>query len=219
MKLKYYLRGLGAGILFSVLIFVFVVSPKETTLSDEEIIQRAKKLGMTEKQELSIDMEKLRENTPSPGAMNSGIPSPSPTSILRPSEIPSPTLMPTNNLTPTLIPTPTNSPTPTIVLSPTNSPTPTPTISPTPTHLPTVIPSPEDEQKIENETVSAVVEIKSGMRSEDICAVIENAGIIDSATHLNAYLIQNGYAERLRSGKFELNSTMTYDQIAKLLTW
>lgn len=219
MKLKYYLRGLGAGILFSVLVFVFVVNPKETTLSDEEIIQRAKMLGMTEKQELSIDMEKLRENTPSPETMNSGIPSPSPTSILSPSEIPSPTLMPTHPLTPTLMPTQTNSPTPTTALSPTNSPTPTPTIIPTPTQLPTLAPSAEDEQKSDNETISSVVEIKSGMRSEDICAVIENAGIIDSATRLNAYLIQNGYAERLRSGKFELNSTMTYDQIAKLLTW
>ena len=54
MKLKYYLRGLGAGILFSVLVFVFVVGPKEAEISDDEIIQRAKQLGMTEKKELSI---------------------------------------------------------------------------------------------------------------------------------------------------------------------
>ena len=61
MKLKYYLRGLGAGILFSVLVFVFVVSPNENELTDAEIIQRAKQLGMVEKTDSAIDMEKLRE--------------------------------------------------------------------------------------------------------------------------------------------------------------
>ena len=81
MKLKYYLRGLGAGILFSVLVFVFVVGPKESTISDDEIIQRAKQLGMTEKKELNIDMEKLRENTPSPLPEMTGTPEFSPTSV------------------------------------------------------------------------------------------------------------------------------------------
>ena len=203
MKLKYYLRGLGAGILFSVLVFVFVVGPKEAELSDDEIIQRAKQLGMTEKKELSIDMEKLRENTPSPVPVNSGTPSLSPTS------------MPTQTPSPTNTPTPTNSP----------SPTPTPTLTPTPIPSPTVTPSPaptqvpSEEQPGGSEAVSVVVEIKSGMRSEDICAVIQNAGVVEDAMELNVYLIQNGYAERLRSGKFELNSAMTFEEIAKMLTW
>ena len=194
MKLKYYLRGLGAGILFSVLIFVFVVGPKETVISDDEIIQRAKQLGMTEKKEVNINMEKLRENS-----------TPSPTTV------PSPTADP--------IPEATNSPTPTPTLSPTKVPTPTlsPTKVPTPSLAPTEVPPVEGTD--ENEVVSAVVEIKSGMRSEDICSVIERAGLIRDAMSLNAYLIQNGYAERLRSGKFELNSRMTFEEIAKMLTW
>ena len=49
MKLKFYLRGLGAGILFSVLVFVFVVGPKSSAISDEEIIAKAKELGLVEK--------------------------------------------------------------------------------------------------------------------------------------------------------------------------
>ncbi len=207
MKLKYYLRGLGAGILFSVLVFVFVVGPKEAEISDDEIIQRAKQLGMTEKKELNIDMEKLRDNTPSPVPVNSGAPSPSPTSM------------------PTQIPSPTNAPSPTPTNSPSSTPTPTPTLTPTPIPSPTATPSPAPtegtpaEQPGESEIVSVVVEIKSGMRSEDICAVLENAGLVEDAMGLNAYLIQNGYAERLRSGKFELNSAMTFDEIAKMLTW
>lgn len=211
MKLKYYLRGLGAGILFSVLLFTFVVGPKEAEISDDEIIRRAKQLGMTEKKELSIDMEKLRENTPSPATVNSGTPSPSPTSM--PTQVPSPTNAPSPISTPTNSPSPTSTPTPTSTLTP----TPPPTKVPTPTPIPTEVPP--EEQPDESATVSAVVEIKSGMRSEDICAVIENAGLIEDAMGLNAYLIQNGYAERLRSGKFELNSAMTFEEIAKMLTW
>lgn len=217
MKLKYYLRGLGAGILFSVLIFVFVVSPKESKISDDEIIQRAKQLGMTEKKEINIDMEKLRENnTPSPATDNTETLSPSPTSILTPDPetttvpTPTPTMPPTPTLAPTLKPT--NSPTPTLTPTPTSSPIKVPTPSTAPTQVP-------EEGSDENEAVSAVVEIKSGMRSEDICAVIEKAGLIKDAMSLNAYLIQNGYAERLRSGKFELNSKMTFQEIAKMLTW
>lgn len=197
MKLKYYLRGLGAGILFSVLLFAFVVSPEEATISDDEIIQRAKQLGMVEKKELSIDMEKLRDSPPMPSPTNE--PSPTPTNI------PTPTLTPTLAPTPTLKPTLT--PTPTLML----------TMSPTPAATPTEVPM-KDNSDV-SEIVSAFIEIKSGMRSEDICVAIEKAGVIENATQLNAYLIQNGYAERLRSGRFELNSSMTFEEIAKILIW
>ena len=40
MKLKYYLRGIGAGILFAALIFSFVVIPRKTKMSDEEVKER-----------------------------------------------------------------------------------------------------------------------------------------------------------------------------------
>jgi len=212
MKLKYYLRGLGAGILFSVLIFAFVVGQKEAELSDAEIIQRAKQLGMTEKSELSIDMEKLRENEAdsnkeSPLQIPETVtPDLSPTMLPTPTKVITPTSVP---LTPSLMPTPTNIPT----LTPTPTTAEPPTLIPTPTEMPSV------EQPSDNEVVSAIVEIKSGMRSEDICILIENAGLIDNAVSLNAYLIRNGFAEQLRSGEFELNSAMTYEEIAKQLTW
>lgn len=218
MRLKYYLRGLGAGILFSVLIFVFVVGPKESAISDEEIIQRAKQLGMVEENELSIDMEKLRENTSVPSPTNilspTGSTSPSPTTgSLSPTSV----LTPTSSLSSELITTtaPTSAPPPTNDPLPSSTPTPTPTVTP-PADL-TDLPS--DAKVDESDTVSAVVVIKSGMRSEEICEVIRKAGIIKDSMEFNAFLIQNGYAEKLRSGNFELNSKMTFDEIAELLTW
>lgn len=196
MKLKFYLRGLGAGILFSVLVFVFVVGPKSSAISDEEIIAKAKELGLVEKTEKNIDMEKLRENTATPGLQEStmtGIPDS------------------TDTPTPSETPTPTNEPTPTV--------TPTPTSIPIPTSTPIPTDVPIEDEPVPDEVIDAVViKVVRGMTSEQICYLIENNGLIANALELNAYLIQNGYAEQLRVGEFTLYRGMTFDEIAKQLT-
>lgn len=46
MKFKYYLRGLGIGILISTIILSVSFAMKKNGLSDDEIIARAKELGM-----------------------------------------------------------------------------------------------------------------------------------------------------------------------------
>lgn len=58
MKIKYYLRGIGSGILITMLMLVLAGGMKEK-LSDDEIISRAKALGMVEQQTtvLSEDMK------------------------------------------------------------------------------------------------------------------------------------------------------------------
>lgn len=46
MRLKYYLRGLGLGILVTCVILMISFHTRKSTMSDEEIIERAKKIGM-----------------------------------------------------------------------------------------------------------------------------------------------------------------------------
>ena len=46
MKLKYYLRGLGIGIIITTIILTIAYSNRKLELTDEEIIQRAEALGM-----------------------------------------------------------------------------------------------------------------------------------------------------------------------------
>ena len=48
MKLKYYLRGLGLGILLTAILMGVVLGKNTSRMSDEEIIKRAKQLGMVE---------------------------------------------------------------------------------------------------------------------------------------------------------------------------
>lgn len=46
MRFKYYLKGLGIGIIFATLIMTVSSVIHNNNLSDEEIIKRAEKLGM-----------------------------------------------------------------------------------------------------------------------------------------------------------------------------
>ncbi len=46
MRLKYYMRGLGVGILISTVVLFVAFRFQKVEISDEEVIQRAKELGM-----------------------------------------------------------------------------------------------------------------------------------------------------------------------------
>lgn len=48
MRLKYYLRGLGLGIIFAVIIMTIGFHGNKQSMSDTEIIEKAKTLGMVE---------------------------------------------------------------------------------------------------------------------------------------------------------------------------
>ncbi len=48
MKLKFYMRGVGIGVVITTIILVIAFALTGNNLSDEEIIARAKKLGMVE---------------------------------------------------------------------------------------------------------------------------------------------------------------------------
>ena len=46
MKLKYYLRGLGIGIIVTTIVLAIVFSKNKKVMSDDEVIERATQLGM-----------------------------------------------------------------------------------------------------------------------------------------------------------------------------
>lgn len=57
MKLKYYLRGLGIGIIVTAIIMMITNAGSGKTLTDEQIMQRAEELGMTRPAEDSEESE------------------------------------------------------------------------------------------------------------------------------------------------------------------
>lgn len=60
MNLKYYLRGLGLGIVVTAIIMGVATGGKKEALTNEEIIARAKELGMIENQVLTDYMAEVK---------------------------------------------------------------------------------------------------------------------------------------------------------------
>jgi hypothetical protein len=55
LKFKYYLRGIGLGILFATLLMTAAIYYHGNSISDQEIIERAQGLGMVMPSDLQID--------------------------------------------------------------------------------------------------------------------------------------------------------------------
>lgn len=56
MKLTYFLRGLGVGIIFAAVVFFTAYQTDKERMTDAEIINRAKELGMVEKEDPLKDL-------------------------------------------------------------------------------------------------------------------------------------------------------------------
>ena len=91
MKLKYYLRGLGIGILVTVLLLT-ITSGRRGTMTDEEIKERARELGMTEGGVLAD----IANQTPNAA----GTPETTPETEETPTATPTPTPTPSPTKTP-----------------------------------------------------------------------------------------------------------------------
>ena len=207
MKRKYYMRGLGFGILITTLVFSFINSGKPT---DEEVIKRAEELGYVIPEASStpgLDLEGLKEkNTPAP--TNTTAPSPTPTTV--------PTEAPKATLTPTPEPTKTPEPTETVTPAPTN--TNTPTSTPTPTTAPTETPTPTETPVPTPQVVKAQIIVVKGNTASKVCKMIEEAGIIEEWEALRDYLKKRDLVNEINVGKFTLSSDMSFEEITKIIT-
>lgn len=189
MNLKYYLRGLGIGIVITALIMGIASGGRKETLSNEEIKERARALGMVEESTILADVEKI---TPSTAPLPSAAKEPVPTATEEP------------------VPTPTREPVPTA------APTSAPTATPAPVQTPE--PSPQMEQGETDLTASTVtVQINRGDGSLTVSRKLEEAGLVPSAAEFDLYLCQNGYDKRLNVGTFEIPAGADEEQIAKIL--
>lgn len=78
-----------------------------------------------------------------------------------------------------------------------------------------------DDANNDNKTVSTgetvKVEVKSGMSSESVASAVMKAGLVESDTEFNKYLCENGYDKRLRVGSFEIQKGSDFETISKSL--
>lgn len=219
MNLKYYLRGLGVGIVVTAVIMGIALGGKKQELSNEEIKERAKELGMVEEStvladaaaNLQAELNKENENDKEPEAVPTR--SPEPTAEPTPEATQKP--MPSASIEPSATPSPIKTSEPSA--EPTTEKTSEP--SQAPASEPAVVPTEKPAQTNggEQNTGTVTIQINSGDGSLTVSRKLEQAGLVASATDFDLYLCQNGYDKRLNVGTFEVPVNADQEQIAKIL--
>ena len=133
MKLKYFLRGFGTGVLFATIVLFIAYSYR---MSDSQIKEKAKELGMVYAG--STESEGSEATTP--------------------------------------------------------------------------------EETTTEPEVSCVINVEAGTTSEIVSEWLYNAGIIDDAKDFNKYLCRNGYSSNIQKGEYTITRSMSYEEIAELIT-
>lgn len=77
----------------------------------------------------------------------------------------------------------------------------------------------EEKEKDKDNTPSTfTIQIESGMASSQISRLLEERGIVDDAEAFNSYLLEHDYSLRVQLGEHELQTGMSYYEIAERLT-
>lgn len=201
--LKYYLRGLGIGIVVTTLILTVVFNLRGK-LSDSEIKERAAKLGMVMPESTA---DSIFDKTTSDKENQT----PDKTTADEQPDDKETTPEPT---TEEQTPEPTaeeQTPEPTTEEQTTEPTTPEPTTE-------EQTPEPTTEEPPAPVVNSVNIEIRSGMYSEAVSRLLFESGIIPNSAEFNLYLENNGYAERIAVGTFTVSSDMSYEQLARIIT-
>lgn len=226
MNLKYYLRGLGLGIIVTAVIMGIAAGRNKESLSDAEIKERAKELGMVEQSGVLSELEggteaeagsPLKTEAPaedtaaSPAAAQTALPA---KETALPSTTPKASEKPKESTAPKASEMPKKSE------APKNSPTPVPTTAPAASPKPVPSPTPKSTASPQQEASATVsIEIKSGESSTTVCRRLEEAGLIASAADFDAFLYQHGYDKKMKVGVHEIPAGAEPETIAELLTF
>lgn len=195
MKLKYYLRGLGIGILVTALIMGFTAKDNRP-LTDAEIKAAAAELGMVESDSLRL-ADLPQEPTPEPEIT------------------PEPTKEP--ETTPEPEATTESSGEPAKESETTPEPEATPEVTPELTEEPETASEAATETTQESGTDISVT-VSAGSGSRTVCNRLEEAGVITDAAEFDKYLCDQGYSKRICVGTFEIPADASWEEIAKIIT-
>lgn len=175
MKLKYYLRGLGIGIVVTALLMGFATR-EHLPLTDAEIKARARALGMVESD--SVQLSDIRQ----PGSTQSDRD------------------------------TPENQ-------EPEESREPEESKEPEESREPEGSKEPEESQSTnpsEEESYVTIV-VNKGYSSDTVSRILAEAGLVEDAGAFDRYLVNAGYATRIRIGTYRILMGTSQERIAQII--
>ena len=219
MRLKYFLRGVGIGILVTTIILT-VTHSSERRMSDSEVIDRAIELGMSfsashSGQQSGTEEASLDES--STGQETSG------DDVTDDSQNETETESGSQSSSETVSESTSNGETSTGKVSEavtgmtTQAITETTETTETTTELTTENNNAGSAAGVMNNEVTCTINITKGMSSRTVCDMLKQNGIIEDAADFDRYLIKTGYDDKIRVGEVEVNSGMTYEELTASL--
>ncbi len=207
MKLKYYLRGLGIGMIVTALILGISFSSRQEQASqpmtDDQIRERAAELGMVDSSELTLaalqnSAKQQAESTPEET-----------TEIQEQKEI-------TGEATEETETTAEPQETQTETAEPETTASPEPAAEPETTTAQEVTSAPETTAA--EQTQTAGITINRGADSGSVSRQLYEAGLVENAKAFDNYLCNNGYSRSINPGTYEIAPGTSEEEIAKIIT-
>ena len=193
MKLKYFLRGLGLGILLTALVLCMRYRSGD---SGKDVVEQARKLGMV-----------FPEGTQEPPSFGDAV---SPAEITAEVVSASPDKSAEKK--------PTDSPEPTIKngagVDVGESAKPEPSAE-TPTATPSASPTKKPDS---GSRKTKTFTVRGGLLSSSVSRELREAGIIKDSKAFDAYLEEHGYSQIVRAGTYKIPLGVSYEELAKIIT-
>lgn len=209
MKLKYYLRGLGIGIVVTAIIMSITNKPQEMT--DAQIKMRATELGMVEESVLT-DLQ-VKEESTGEETVNDILNQFNEEKEEQNQEVVSETEVEEENSEQTAGEAETE-----------NIEENQPNISVSggaevvdAEEVEEIVGATEETEKQEEVQSSTIIKVERGNGSEVVSRRLYEAGLVESAVEYNQFLVKNGYDRRLSVGEHEIPAGATYEEIARIL--
>lgn len=204
MKLKYYLRGLGIGMIVTALILGISFSNRQDQTSqimtDDQIRERAAELGMVDSSELTLAALQNSAKQPTEGTAEENTQTQEQNNIEAEPE--------------TTVPAETQA-----TVEPETTQEPEATAEPEPEK--TAAPETTAEQEVTEapqRTQTASITIQRGDDSGSASRRLYEAGLVENAKAFDNYLCNNGYSRSINPGTYEIAPGTSEEEIAKIIT-
>ena len=217
MNLKYYLRGLGVGIVVTSLILGIGLGSRKETLSNEEIKERARELGMVEESITVAEAAAQKEEEAQEAeATVAPVPEENAESDAEPIVNAEPEVSSEPAVSTGAAPEASEKPNVSAASEPAASTAAEAGATPEAGVKPVADEAEEDNGTAPEKEIVDIT-INPGEVSYVISQKLEQSGLIDDAAEYDAYLCDNGFHTKLRAGVHKIPMGSTREEIAKLL--
>lgn len=199
MRLKYYLRGLGLGIIFAVFIMMVGYHNHGSSMSDSEIIEKAKALGMVETEDSSGMKNDKKTDNKTDEKSDKKTDTSEPDTTIADTSVAGDTQTGTDNTDADNIAGAADADTT------------------APSDVAATDSAASDAAQPQQNTTFTVT-VGSGDTCRMIAERLQAAGIIDDAEKFRAYMGQKGVDQFIADGSHEIPYGASYDDIINILT-